>query len=801
MPAFQPLVDRAVALLVAIALLLTPSAALADRCATPGSAGSPAGVSGVVNTYFPGTASAAAGATSITVGTAVGASNGIAVGDLLLVIQMQDAQINSNNTNAYGNGSTTDAYGWGYTAIGQSGRYEYVRATSAVGTGGGTVNIVSEGGNGLVNAYNNAAATGTRGQRRFQVIRVPQYADLTLAGTITATPWNGTAGGVIAVDVANRLTFAGGSLNAAGAGFRGGGGRTLTGALLTLNTDYVTSAATATNASKGEGIAGTPRYLNNGGVLLDTGVEGYPNGSYARGAPGNAGGGGTDGNPTANDQNTGGGGGSNAGVGGQGGHAWCPTVPTGCSQSGGHPGIDVAERGIERLVMGGGGGAGTTNNGTGSPAAGFASSGAAGGGIIFVRAGEMTGSGAINANGADGNSTITNDSSGGGGGGGSVLLAAVRSVGGLALSVSANGGTGGSNNGGGAAHGPGGGGGGGFIIATSTVSYTGSTSGGAGGVTVNGGAFGNNYGATGGNGGVATVGVQSAIPGVSSGGECTPTIAKSFTGSEILSGGVSTLTLTVTNNNPDLALQGVNYTDSYPANLLNATPASPTTSCGGTVTAANGGNSLAATGASIAAAAQCIWTAQVTSGTTGARVNTIAAGGLLGNYAGGAANSTSNLTAASATLTVSSGLTVTKTSSPLSDPFNGTTNPKLIPAGRVLYRITTSFPAGSALQTSVIEVVDPTPAGLDLSVIDLGVAGSGPVTFGAGSSGLTYTWGGLASLTDSVDFSNNNGATWTYVPVANANGVDPAVTTIRIRPSGTMAAGTSFTLDFAYRIE
>ena len=57
-------------------------------------------------------------------------------------------------------------------------------------------------------------------------------------------------------------------------------------------------------------------------ALVDNVVEGYPGGSYARGAPGNAGGGATDSNPTANDQNAGGGGGGNGGAGGRGGNGW-----------------------------------------------------------------------------------------------------------------------------------------------------------------------------------------------------------------------------------------------------------------------------------------------------------------------------------------------------------------------------------------------------------------------------------------------------------------------------------------------
>ena len=76
------------------------------------------------------------------------------------------------------------------------------------------------------------------------------------------------------------------------------------------------------NGSKGEGIAGTPRYVNYNFTLIDNVVEGYPSGSFARGAPGNAGGGATDSNPPANDQNAGGGGGGNGGPGGRGGNGW-----------------------------------------------------------------------------------------------------------------------------------------------------------------------------------------------------------------------------------------------------------------------------------------------------------------------------------------------------------------------------------------------------------------------------------------------------------------------------------------------
>ena len=57
---------------------------------------------------------------------------------------------------------------------------------------------------------------------------------------------------------------------------------------------------------------------------------------------------------------------------------------------------------------------------------------------------------------------------------------------------------------------------------------------------------------------------------------------------------------------------------------------------------------------------------------------------------------------------------------------------------------------------------------------------------GTPSSALTWTFTALNSTTDDLDFSNDGGATWTYVPAADAQGCDVAVTDIRMRPKGTM---------------
>jgi hypothetical protein len=339
-----------------------PSAAAAGLCATPGGSGAGGTLTGVVNTYYPGTGAVAAGATSINVGPASGAANPIAAGDLLLVIQMQAADFDSSNTDAYGHGPPAVAPASGYTSLNQAGRYEYVRATSGVVAGSVGVSGLGPGA-GLVNDYVSAAATGVAGQRTFQVVRVPQYTTATTSSTLTASPWNGSVGGVLALDTTSTLTL-NGTVSVAGLGFRGGVGIQRGGAGGLANTDVVTSATLAANGNKAEGIAGTPVGTSAG--------NGYPGGDAARGAPGNAGGGGTDGQPSANDQNSGGGGGGNGGAGGQGGNTWSSNL-----RRGGCGGVALPG-GSSRAFLGGGGGAGTANNFP-PPAA----NGAAGGGIVF----------------------------------------------------------------------------------------------------------------------------------------------------------------------------------------------------------------------------------------------------------------------------------------------------------------------------------------------------------------------------------------------------------------------------------
>ena len=149
-----------------------------------------------------------------------------------------------------------------------------------------------------------------------------------------------------------------------------------------------------------------------------------------------------------------------------------------------------------------------------------------------------------------------------------------------------------------------------------------------------------------------------------------------------------------------------------------------------------------------------------------------------------------------------------KTVQVTSDPVNGPTNPKFIPGAEALYTIRITNQGAGTVTNNSISIVDPIPANSELFVNDLGAAGSGPIVFvdGSPSSGLTWNFTSLASTTDDVEFSNNGGATYAYTPVPNAQGYDPAVTHIRLKPKGTMAGNTgagspNFDLRFRVRVK
>ncbi len=149
----------------------------------------------------------------------------------------------------------------------------------------------------------------------------------------------------------------------------------------------------------------------------------------------------------------------------------------------------------------------------------------------------------------------------------------------------------------------------------------------------------------------------------------------------------------------------------------------------------------------------------------------------------------------------------TKTVTVLNDPVNGTSNPKSIPGAEALYTITVANTGAGRVDSDTLLIADSIPANTALFVGNLGATPAGPVGFADAGSALSFGFATLASAADDVEFSSDNGGTWSYTPVADANGYDPAVTNIRLRPKGRMAAWSgsgafpSFSLTFKVKLK
>jgi uncharacterized repeat protein (TIGR01451 family)/fimbrial isopeptide formation D2 family protein len=511
---------RILRIIAALSAFAVTSIVVAQVCAVPGVDGNVT-TGGITNTYYrPANGTFTAGST-ITLNNAagispIGATNTLAPDQLVAIFQMQCADINSSDTDSYGDGVAggVDANGGGSATAGRGyaggytqpaasclpGQYEYFRT----GAGTSATQVVVPAGS-ITGTYVQAAATATAGKRTFQIIRMPQYANLNVNATLTAPAWNGFTGGVVMVDVAQNLAWGGNGVNVQGLGFRGGVwspdaglGTTPTGG--TDDRSSATNGATfgvtgsppvlpsvrgsvfpfraprdaatppagqATTANqnvvrgggKGEGIAGTPSNLPNGDGYPFDGVSTTIKGDRSSGAPGNAGGGGSTIQDCCRD-NGGGGGGGNGGIGGRGGTGWAgngaanaalpndtnrPNWSTGDIY--GYGGAAFAQASATRLVMGGGGGAGQTNDTIGSSTT--TPRGGNGGGIVIIRANSYSGGTAgtiINVRGESAPDNTTNDAAGGGGAAGSILLVAYNAGGGVGtVTYEAIGGDGGNS--------------------------------------------------------------------------------------------------------------------------------------------------------------------------------------------------------------------------------------------------------------------------------------------------------------------------------------------------------------------
>jgi len=431
------------------------------------------------------------------------ASNVLEKGDLILLYQAQGAIIDQSNSINYG--AVTNYNG--------AGSYEFAYVESVAG------NIIT------LNCATTKAYTTTGYS---QVIRVPQFTTLTVnsGASVVAMPWGSASfGGTSSSDATRRrggfvalfanLVVNNGTIHANASGFRGGQIENDTSDHGdNFYTDFVTTSSNL-SSEKGESIAG---FGNDYDVI---------GGRFGRGAAANGGGGGNahnaagggganggvldgwfrgagvmndfgscaspgawtlDPNYIANGNSL-----TNSSGGGHGGYSFAFANNNACLVGPSYPAnfisaglpaanVLIAWTGDRRdavgglggrplitsntnnqIFFGGGGGAGDMNNNA-------SQDGGKGGGVVLLVVKEdITGSGAIQANGASALPTVSghNDGAGGGGGGGAILVQSSSVV--NSQEITANGGKGGDQLITDAeSEGAGGGGGGGVISIAAT---------------------------------------------------------------------------------------------------------------------------------------------------------------------------------------------------------------------------------------------------------------------------------------------------------------------------------------------
>jgi len=343
-------------------------------------------------------------------------------GDLVLVIQMQGAQIDETLSDNFGSINNYN----------NAGKYEFQRICRITG------NEIF---------FQNQFKYSYQKSGKIQLVRVPEYSNgAALSGILTGSAWNGDKGGVLAIKCTGTLNLGSMFIEMNGKGFRGGEALASGGGCIFISptSQYTDKNSANEKALKGEGIA---NYI--------AGKE------CSRGTQANGGGGG-------NNHNGGGSGGANYGIGGAGGQRVKSSNFTCGSVAGLNSKSLDSEINKGAIFLGGGGGAGHGNN------PGFnGEKGENGGGIIFIIADEITGTtrSGIYSNGETGKVNTENEGGGGGGAGGTIVLDITTFT--SRINIAANGGNGAfvDNIGSGNCSGPGGGGGGGGGV----IAFTNST--------------------------------------------------------------------------------------------------------------------------------------------------------------------------------------------------------------------------------------------------------------------------------------------------------------------------------------
>lgn len=134
-------------------------------------------------------------------------------------------------------------------------------------------------------------------------------------------------------------------------------------------------------------------------------------------------------------------------------------------------------------------------------------------------------------------------------------------------------------------------------------------------------------------------------------------------------------------------------------------------------------------------------------------------------------------------------LVVVKSVSVVSNPVEGTTNPKALPGAKMRYSILITNQGKGPVDNNQLVVTDAIPANTTFVV--------GSVTGSGAGSGVSNLAPG------DISYSNDGGSTWTYTPSGTT---DPNVTNIKFSPQGSMLGKTdtttpAYTITFDVQIQ
>ncbi len=238
--------------------------------------------------------------------------------------------------------------------------------------------------------------------------------------------------------------------------------------------------------------------------------------------------------------------------------------------------------------------------------------------------------------------------------------------------------------------------------------------------------------------------------------DISPTVTKQFSPDPITAGAVSTLTITLGNNDTNSATLTADMVDNLPAGVTIANPANIGGTCPGTTNATVGGSTITYTNGSTIPSGGCTIAVDVTSTTPSTYTNTIPAGSLQTNLG-------NNPIAASDDLTVNPPVAPTVNKAFSSDPINvNSTSTLTISLGNT----------NSIAATLSADLVDNLPPNLVVAnPANIGGICPGTTNAPVGGSSITYTNGSsipAGGCTITVDVTSSIAGTYTNTIPAGA---------------------------------